>query len=200
MRRRTLFVHEYVTGGGLAGQDLPDSLAVEGNAMRRAIAEDVAALGDRFLVRMTLDARLPNEPGPWEVVRVGPGEEIATLRRLAEESDDALLIAPETGDILAQRASLLIGGKARYLGSTPAAIVSTADKPALCRHLAREGIATVGETELIFDPGDFPDSFPYPAVLKPLDGAGRPTRSSSPARAFAPRVRSRTCPRCSSRT
>src|SRR5690348_12189314 len=98
---RTVIVHEYVTGGGLAGQD-PDShpgWAAEGRAMRRALAEDFALLHGVSVV-MTLDARLPDEPGPWRVERVAPGRERATLERLAGEPVDVALIAPEAGGLL----------------------------------------------------------------------------------------------------
>jgi hypothetical protein len=82
----TVLVHEWVTGGGLAGRPLPASWAAEGHAMRRAIARDFAAVpGVRVVV--TLDDRFPHEPGPWEVVRVGPGAEEAEFARLAARAD-----------------------------------------------------------------------------------------------------------------
>src|SRR5215218_5633660 len=88
----TVLVHEWVTGGGLAGSDLPPSWAAEGGAMRRAIASDFAGLPDVRVV-MTLDARLPEEPGPWTVVRVGPGAEPGEFSRLAAGADWTALIA-----------------------------------------------------------------------------------------------------------
>src|SRR3954452_3588271 len=84
----TILVHEWVTGGGLAGQPLPASWAAEGHAMRRAIARDFAALpGVRVVV--TLDERFPEEPGPWSVVRIGAGagREDATFPRLVTDAD-----------------------------------------------------------------------------------------------------------------
>ena len=90
---RVLFIHEYVTGGGLAGSPLPSSLAAEGAAMRRRLAADFAAV-DGVRVVMTLDDRLDAEPGPWEVVRVALGRELDAFRRLAAEADHTLLIAP----------------------------------------------------------------------------------------------------------
>src|SRR3954452_10376991 len=80
----TVLVHEWVTGGGLAGRPMPASWAAEGHAMRRAIAGDFAALpGVRVVV--TLDDRFPEEPGPWSVVRIGAGREGATFPRLVAE-------------------------------------------------------------------------------------------------------------------
>ena len=39
-----VLVHEWVTGGGMAGMALPASWEREGSAMRRAIAREFAAL------------------------------------------------------------------------------------------------------------------------------------------------------------
>ncbi len=63
----TILVHEWVTGGGLAGSALPPSWAKRDRAMRRAIAADFAATSGPPVVRVivTLDSRLPADPGPW---------------------------------------------------------------------------------------------------------------------------------------
>src|SRR3954452_11321943 len=91
----TILISEYVTGGGLAGSPLPASWAAEGRAMRRAVARDFASLpGVRVVV--TLDERQPDDPGPWTVVRVGPGEEPARFATLAARADFTALIAPES--------------------------------------------------------------------------------------------------------
>src|SRR5689334_3932005 len=90
-----VLVHEFVTGGGLAGEELPPSWAAEGSAMRRAIVADLAAVPGVRVV-MTLDERFLDEPGSASrVVRVGPGQEPSTLGRLAARSDYTLVIAPE---------------------------------------------------------------------------------------------------------
>src|SRR4051794_3302211 len=70
----TVLVHEWVTGGGLAGSALPASWAAEGRAMRLAIARDFAGVPGVDVV-MTRDARLPPDTGPWKVVAIGPGGE-----------------------------------------------------------------------------------------------------------------------------
>ena len=166
----TVFLHEFVTGGGLAGTPLPTKLTSEGGAMRRALAGDFAAVpGVRVL--MTLDEQLPDEPGPWETVRVGPGGELATFGRLAAEADYTLLIAPETGNLLRDRARLIekVGG--RSLGATPEAIAWATDKARMGDDLIRWGIPTPPCRRVDRARG-LPEDFPYPAVLKPNDGAG----------------------------
>src|SRR5262245_5832018 len=94
LTRTTILVHEWVTGGGLAGRPLPESWAAEGHAMRRAIASDFAAVqGVRVVV--TLDDRFPEEQCSWTVVRLGPGEEPVEFPRLVAAVDYTVLIAPE---------------------------------------------------------------------------------------------------------
>src|SRR5687767_11599539 len=95
-----VLVHEWVTGGGLAGSLLPASWAEEGRAMRRSIARDFASV-PHVRVVVTLDDRLPDDPGPWTVVRVGPGEEPDQFSALAARSDFTALVAPEPGGVLA---------------------------------------------------------------------------------------------------
>ncbi len=138
--------------------------------MRRALVEDFACLPGITVV-MTLDDRLDDEPGPWLTVRVGPGREPSTFARLAASSDYTVVIAPETHGLLSERAQILeeVGGHS--LGTTPEAINLTADKVRMARHLASRGIATPETRRLTRDEG-LPADFPYPAVLKPISGAG----------------------------
>src|SRR3954447_4348897 len=84
----TILVHEWVTGGGLAGSPLPPSWAAEGWAMRRAIAANFAsAAPDRIRVIVTLDGRLPDDPGPWTIERLFAGQESSRVQELARAAD-----------------------------------------------------------------------------------------------------------------
>ena len=52
--------------------------------MRRAIAADFAALaGGLARVIVTLDARLPDDPGPWTIERIARGRASDRVRELA---------------------------------------------------------------------------------------------------------------------
>jgi len=139
--------------------------------MRRALAEDFAAI-EGVRVVMTLDARLPDEPGPWEVGRGGPGEEPDAFARLAAGSDGTLCIAPETGGVLEARARTIeqVGG--RSLGSSPEAVSLCGDKLRLADHLLRQGIDTPPSVRVFPARVGLPRDHVYPAVLKPIDGAG----------------------------
>lgn len=138
--------------------------------MRRALAAEFAALpGHRVIV--TLDARLPDEPGPWQLVRVGPGEESVTLERLATAADYTLIIAPETEGILADRERAVRSAGACSLGSSPEAIALAGDKLRLSEHFLEHGIPTPPSRRILPAEG-WPDDVFYPCVIKPIDGAG----------------------------
>ncbi|RUL87262.1 ATP-grasp domain-containing protein [Tautonia sociabilis] len=140
-RGRSVLIHEFVTGGGLAGRDLPETLAAEGRAMRDALAGDFAAVpGVR--VTMTIDDRLPARPGSWEVVRVGPGQEPDEFARLAAEADYTLVVAPESGGILFDRARILERLGARSLGSRSGAIAGAGNKLMAFDRFRRGGVRT----------------------------------------------------------
>ena len=138
--------------------------------MRRSIAADFQNVEGTDVI-MTLDERFAGEENPGRVVLVGKGREEATLFALASQCDDTVLIAPETGGVLADRAALLVRSGGRSLGSSPAAIAHCTDKKRLAEHLIRHGIRT--PRTACFDHREgLPGSWEYPIVFKPIDGAG----------------------------
>jgi predicted ATP-grasp superfamily ATP-dependent carboligase len=141
--------------------------------MRRAIAVDFAAITAPPAVRviMTLDSRLPYEPGPWTVEPIGAGESIPRLRQLARSADFTVLVAPETTGVLAQLTRELNAAGARILGSTAEAIELTGDKSRFADRLTAAGIDTP-RTRIVAPATGLPADAQYPAVLKPVDGAG----------------------------
>ena len=171
-RSLTILVHEWVTGGGLAGEPLPPSWAAEGCAMRRALAADFRPpQGERRAVIVTLDARLPEDPGPWNIQRIAPGQLECRVPELAAQADFTVLVAPETTGILARVDARAPVGRSPVLGSLPHAIELTGDKERLCRWFEARGIATPRSRTIIPSEG-LPADAEYPAVLKPVDGAG----------------------------
>ncbi len=169
---RTILVHEWVTGGGLAGSALPVSWAAEGRAMRRAIAADFACLpGKTVRVIVTSDARLPDDPGPWTIMRIAAGDDPRRLRDLARTADSTVLIAPETSGILASLTREFEHAGARLLGSTADAVELAADKARLAARLRELSIDTP-PTRTILRGAGLPHDAKFPAVLKPIDGAG----------------------------
>ena len=69
---RTILVHEWVTGGGLAGSRLARLVGGRGScAMRRTHRGRLRLLAGRLdRVIVTSDARLPDDPGPWTTARI----------------------------------------------------------------------------------------------------------------------------------
>ena len=145
-----VLVHEWVTGGGLAGTPLPGSWEREGSAMRRAIASDFAALPSSDIgVIMTLDGRLAGEPGPWVLERIAPGEHGRKLRELGRAADFTVLVAPETRGILAGLTRDLEQAGARVLGSSAQAVELCGDKARLAAHLEHQGIDTPPSSTIV---------------------------------------------------
>ena len=141
--------------------------------MRRAIAADFAAISAPPAVRVmvTLDARLPDDPGPWTVERAAAGEGIEHLRQLAASVDFTVLIAPETSGVLARLSRELHTGGARLMGPSAAAVELAGDKARMSAWLKNAGVDTP-RTQTVVPAAGLPADFEYPAVLKPVDGAG----------------------------
>jgi tyramine---L-glutamate ligase len=165
-----ILVHEWVTGGGLAGLPLPGSWASEGRAMRQAVVADLRTIEGIEPV-VTLDPRFASDTGPWDSVVVVAGREDFTLSRLARQCDFTLLIAPETAGTLAMLTELVEEAGGRTLGSSPEAIALAADKHRLGAYLLKKGVPTL-PVEWYDRSGATAPSFGYPAVVKPVDGAG----------------------------
>jgi predicted ATP-grasp superfamily ATP-dependent carboligase len=166
---RTVLIHEYATGGGLADVELPRYWVDEGSTMRRVLAEEFSAAGVEVV--MTLDARLPDEPGEWTVARIGPGQELAELRRLAGACDATVLVAPEAGGILLERVRTIERTGKPMLGSTRGAISLAGNKLTMAGYLEMRSVPTL-PTRLVDLTRPLPDDLPYPVVIKPIDGAG----------------------------
>jgi tyramine---L-glutamate ligase len=171
-RRPLILIHEWVTGGGLVAESPPPSWAAEGQAMRRAVAADLAAAaGPDALVIVTLDRRLGDDPGPWQIVRMGEEDAATRLVYLAREADYTVLIAPETNGTLAGLTRKLEAAGANILGCSAGSIELCGNKLRLGEWLRTRGVSTPSCRTIIPALG-LPEDFPYPAVLKPIDGAG----------------------------
>ena len=166
-----ILVHEWVTGGGLAGEDCPPSWAAEGGAIRRALAADFQGVGGVKVVA-TVDERFREGRTPWGEVGVPDGGGLpAVLERLARGCHYTLVVAPETGGVLAGLTGLFDGTGTTLLGSSAEAVRLTSDKLRLADHLRAAGVATPPSAPVRPAEG-LPARHPYPAVLKPVDGAG----------------------------
>ena len=168
-----ILVHEFVSGGGLAGQGVAASLAREGAAMRNALVADLAAIPQHRIVA-TADPRFPLPALPRvEVVTLPPGS-AARLDDLIASADAVWLVAPETGGCLERLAAKAEGKGRMLLGSGAAAIRRASDKAGLARRLARHGVPHP-KTRVLRPGTDFriaARGVGYPVVVKPARGAG----------------------------
>lgn len=168
-----MLVYEYVTGGGWPPGELPGDLAAEGAAMLSAILADCAAWG-QVRTLTTRDDRLADRALPAdEVLAVAPGAHEAALRAAFARCAAALIIAPETGGILADLSEQALAAGVRLLGASPGAIRAAGDKWTCYRQWQAAGVPTPVTRQAM------PDEVPqvarlvgYPLVVKPADGVG----------------------------
>ncbi len=169
-----IFLHEYVSGGGLSGEPLPKRMAHEGLLMLHAVLEDFQALR-RYRIRSTIDARLRSS------VSAGLPVTIVDRKRYSEVFDAylewaeaVLLIAPETDGVLARLSARVERAGKRLLGSTSNAVAVAADKGTTDSRFRASGIPTARTRVIRFDdePARHVVTFGFPAVVKPVDGAG----------------------------
>ena len=164
-----ILVHEFFSGGGLAGRDVPVSLAREGSAMLAALIADLAAIGGHQIVT-TADPRFALKAPPGvEVVTLSQQSSKRALDRLISSADAVWLIAPETGRTLERLAVRVERQGKMLLGSSSSAIRRASDKAGLPRILALQGIPHPNTR--VFSPKAVRE-LGYPMVLKPARGAG----------------------------
>jgi predicted ATP-grasp superfamily ATP-dependent carboligase len=183
-----LVIYEMISAGGL-GKDAPASLRHEGWRMLEAVAEDFTRLpGIQVATLLGYDA--PHDLGAV-CRRVSAAQEPHAFRELAARADAALVIAPETDDLLATRSQGALDAGCRLLGSSPEAIRIAGDKLRCFEHLRDHDLATpatepwgrlpacpsAGDVEAGWKPapreaGWKPAPRSFPCVLKPRHGAG----------------------------
>jgi tyramine---L-glutamate ligase len=169
-----IFLYEWATGGGLVEEPggLPTSIIREGTAMIGALAADlmripgcrVSALRDPRVLHLALH-------GCDVVDAISTSSHNEEFERLASEADATILIAPEFDRILLKAANRVMASGGRLASPSPEFIRTTADKDRTCRTLSAAGVATPDGVVLEADQA-LPADFVYPAVLKPVDGAG----------------------------
>ena len=159
----------------MCGQpSIPDSLLDEGRGMAEALADDLIVAGfevDRMIDQTVCPNKEISSPGLTYHRLQSATEERILFDRLAANADRTLLIAPETDGSLAERVRWTIQAKGRLLGPSINIVELTADKHRLAVHLAAAGIPVPVGMALAAG-SQLPADFPYPAVLKPRDGAG----------------------------
>ena len=149
-------------------------MAHEGLLMLRAVLEDFQRLGEHE-IRSTLDTRLHALVPSNLPVTVIEGDRYPEIFATSVEWAEAvLLIAPETDGILARLSAQVENVAKRLLGSTSTAVGAAGDKATTHSCFRASGIPTARTSVISFDdePMRQVATFGYPAVIKPIDGAG----------------------------
>jgi predicted ATP-grasp superfamily ATP-dependent carboligase len=169
-----IFLYEWATGGGLVEEPgtIPASLLREGAAMIGALAADLRRIDGCRVVALR-DPRVLQLPlAGCEVVDVlGRASQRDEFERLAAESDATILIAPEFDGILLKAAWAVAASGGRLMSPSPEFVRIAGDKQRTCDVLAAAGIPVPHGMKLDGD-APLPADFAYPAVLKPIHGAG----------------------------
>jgi predicted ATP-grasp superfamily ATP-dependent carboligase len=173
----SVFIYEFLTAGGFysLGSDPPaGSLLAEGTAMRDALAADFASCEFVNTVHLLHDTRLPAPDIAKQVLSAVEScdDEHLLLQRLANETDYSVIIAPEFASCLETRALWTVQAGGKLLSPDAEFVRLAANKHRSAEYLTQQelavprGIHFGNRLPLTVDPSLFP------AVLKPLDGAG----------------------------
>lgn len=165
-----LLVFEFITGGGLLGDSLPDSLRREGEMMRNALLDDLVECPEIDVVTMR-DRRcaVPHRHGAamWRAP-IDAENTMTFYHRVLAEVDVVWLIAPETGGALQWLAQTARAAGKPVLLSDAAALALCSSKYETYCALRRAGINAI-ET---FRAADELPEIAGPWLVKPDDGAG----------------------------
>jgi predicted ATP-grasp superfamily ATP-dependent carboligase len=168
--RNKILIFEYITGGGLSQEALPESLAKEGLLMLKALINELAPLSSVQLT-ILLDGRINDDklPGNIKIIRVSKEQCVYQLLPvLIDEADFIWPIAPEMGGALQKITQLVEQKSKRLLNSSSQAIAICSDKLLTIQCLKKEDIATAESIQL----DEFSQEFAAPWVIKPKDGVG----------------------------
>ncbi len=147
------FLFEFITGGGLSGQPLSETLIGEGEIMMQTLLKELGEL-DNSDISLSRDSRLGlYKHNLRQYIVEGKIEE--KLPEFIKESDVSWLIAPETDGCLEEYAKLFIKHGKLFIGSSPDAIKIATSKYLTNKILFEAGINVV-ETRWLNE--DVPES------------------------------------------
>ena len=159
------FIFEFITGGGLVGQDLPESLQKEGELMLQTLANELTRLNvDLSVSRDSRLAKLDKHIKQYVIDNNIDKE----LNHIIKHVDVCWLIAPETEQCMEYYAGLLTNEKTLFVGSTVDAISLTGSKYLTNKLLLENDVAAV-ETRRLDEMMPEADAG---WIVKPDDGAG----------------------------
>ncbi len=163
----SLFVCEFITGGGMQDRELPDSLAIEGDMMLVAVLKDFLEMGITDIIT-TRDARLRLLSLPVKQI-VLEKDIYSTWKSCMASADTVLIIAPESENILFNLTLMAEQAGCTILGS-PSTSVQTASSKLQTKNLLFKNKISCIETTLLKDKTILENQNGW--VIKPDDGVG----------------------------
>jgi tyramine---L-glutamate ligase len=176
----TVLVYEFFTAGGFPPGKLPGGLATEALGMLWALLADfrrwgtvrtITALDPRFeervpgLNRNTLPAN--------EVTSASPGNHPGIFDSLLKRCTFAMIIAPETGGVLADLTSKAESAGVPVLGSSSSAVITAGNKSSCDRLFRAAGLPTPTTLAVEFASAhQAAEQIGCPLIIKPVDGMG----------------------------
>ena len=162
-----ILAYEHITGGGMLGDAQMSALAPEGDAMLRALVDDLTAIPGVEVAALR-DARLSADL-PATLHRVATAADFWPAFRSAVRAADAVWpIAPERDDILLRITDEILACGRTLLGNHLDAVAITTSKRATAATLARAGIPVA---QVYSSERELPTAV-NEIVVKPDDGAG----------------------------
>ncbi|KKM08948.1 hypothetical protein SY88_21040 [Clostridiales bacterium PH28_bin88] len=168
-----VFVYEHLSAGGWRDGH-QEHLLPEGAAMLAALLEDFIRMPGCTTVTV-LDPYL--DPGRFRAHHVFPGGlsfDLKAFRQSTVTADAVLVLAPETGGLLAKLTGIVERAGKLLLGCGKKAVIDTTFKDLTVNRWKGAGLP-VPDTELVsteFNSIQKLKNLPLPLVLKPRDGAG----------------------------
>jgi tyramine---L-glutamate ligase len=167
-----VLVYEFVTGGGLAGQELSPNLVNEANLFTQALLHDLTGLPG-VEVATTRDARLPALDASLseKLTLLTPNEgenSIDVYLRGMQTADAVWPIAPEIGGMLEGLTQLAAEASKPLLSSRVRGVRAASSKLLTATVLNANAIAAVPT----FGEGQELPDIAGPWIVKPDDGAG----------------------------
>ena len=161
-----IFICEFITGGGMYGQELPDALVHEGDMMLAAIINDLldADLGN---ISITRDSRLEQVYKPVKQLTAGANY-WNQWQEIMNEHDYTIIIAPENDMILYKLTRMAEETTSKLLGCNSRAVKTTSSKYHTFKILDEKSIPCVPTWYIDDNPDDNYSSW----IAKPDDGVG----------------------------
>jgi tyramine---L-glutamate ligase len=175
-----ILIYEHVSGGGYAGEPIPNRLLCEGFGMLRSVVSDFKAAGHNITVM--LDSRLSALKPPLDsdnlVTITSKGAIETALKKISDHADAFYVIAPEQNQVLQSIVNWVERKGLLSLNCLSSGIEKAANKSNLFERAEKLGLETpktrlfslLENTDKITSVVN--DEIGFPMVVKPVSGSG----------------------------